>query len=98
MTPQRSGEHGSKVFGLVMVARLIDKRALLQHPTIEVSHQCGTKKGTLIKQYGPYFAEAWEWEWEEALATVGVTPILTYDALGRLVKTELPNGATRRVC
>ncbi|MEZ4295812.1 MAG: hypothetical protein R3B70_12610 [Polyangiaceae bacterium] len=54
-------------------------------------------KGNPIKQYEPYFSDSWEWEWEEALAEVGVTPIVTYDALGRALRTDLPDGTFARI-
>jgi hypothetical protein len=55
-------------------------------------------KGKPVKQYEPYFsikasccAEGDEHE------EVGVTPLMYYDAAGRLVRTELPDGTFSRV-
>ena len=52
-------------------------------------------KGKPVKQYEPYFTTfpACEREQQE----VGVTPVLYYDAMGRLVRTEMPDGTFNRV-
>ncbi len=52
-------------------------------------------KGKPVKQYEPYFSEAGH-RFEEP-REVGVTPIMYYDAAGRLVRTELPDGTFNRV-
>lgn len=49
-------------------------------------------KGNPVKQYEPYYSPIPDYDTLEALATVGVTPVLRYDPLGRLVRTDLPNG------
>jgi len=46
---------------------------------------------------GARLSTSWDWENEEVLEDVGVTPVFYYDALGRLMRTELPNGTWRRV-
>ena len=51
-------------------------------------------KGKPVKQYEPYFSSDYR---AEEPAEVGVTPLLYYDALGRLVRTELPDGTLTRV-
>jgi RHS repeat-associated protein len=50
-------------------------------------------KGKSVKQYEPYFSRA-EHRFDEAEATseVGATPVMYYDAPGRLIRTELPDG------
>ncbi|WP_025742879.1 SpvB/TcaC N-terminal domain-containing protein [Aquimarina pacifica] len=45
-----------------------------------------------VKQYEPYYSDAYAYEDESVIAPVGVTPIIYYDPLGRLVKTETPKG------
>ncbi|NJK28532.1 MAG: hypothetical protein HC925_08925 [Coleofasciculaceae cyanobacterium SM2_3_26] len=54
-------------------------------------------KGNPVKQYEPYFSPHHRWDSEEASQDVGVTPILYYDAAGRQVRTELPDGTVNRV-
>lgn len=52
-------------------------------------------KGKPVKQYEPYFSESGHGFEEPQEA--GVTPIMYYDAVGRLIRTELPDGAYSRV-
>ena len=52
-------------------------------------------KGKPVKQYEPYFSES-EHRFEEP-REVGVTPIIYYDALGRVVRTRFPDGSFSRV-
>jgi RHS repeat-associated protein len=54
-------------------------------------------KGNPVKQYEPFFSTTREYETEEALQKIGVTPILYYDPIGRHVRTEFPNGTVSRV-
>jgi YD repeat-containing protein len=54
-------------------------------------------KGNPVKQYEPYFSSIPDYEDETELVEQGVTPVLHYDPLGRLVRTELPNGTESRV-
>ncbi|MBZ5505155.1 MAG: toxin [Acidobacteriia bacterium] len=55
-------------------------------------------KGKPVKQYEPYFSET-EHRFDEAEVQreVGVTPVMYYDAPGRLIRTELPDGSLSRV-
>ena len=52
-------------------------------------------KGKPVKQYEPYFSDGGH-RFEEP-REAGVTPIMYYDAVGRLVRTEQPDGAYSRV-
>jgi RHS repeat-associated protein len=52
-------------------------------------------KGKPVKQYEPYFS-AGGFCFEEP-GEEGVTPLMYYDAIGRLVRTELPDGSLSRV-
>ncbi len=52
-------------------------------------------KGKPVKQYEPYFSESGQ-RFEEP-REVGVTPVLYYDAAGRLIRTESPDGSYSRV-
>jgi RHS repeat-associated protein len=51
-------------------------------------------KGKPVKQYEPYFTVSQRFE---EPAEIGVTPILYYDAAGRLIRTEAPDGSYSRV-
>ena len=52
-------------------------------------------KGKPVKQYEPYFSDGGH-RFEEP-REVGVTPIMYYDAVGRLVRTKQPDGSYSRV-
>ncbi|MEQ9238013.1 SpvB/TcaC N-terminal domain-containing protein [Coleofasciculus sp. E2-BRE-01] len=57
-------------------------------------------KGNPVKQYEPYFSYNELGEPDHRFAEpqeVGVTPILYYDAVGRQVRTEMPDGTYSRV-
>ncbi|MEK6283555.1 MAG: SpvB/TcaC N-terminal domain-containing protein [Acidobacteriota bacterium] len=54
-------------------------------------------KGNPVKKYEPFFSATPEYETEEKLVVVGVTPILRYDPLSRLIRTDLPNGTFSKV-
>src|SRR5690606_2200096 len=47
-------------------------------------------KGNAVKQYEPYFSVTQRYEDHKELVETGVAPIMYYDTLGRLVKTEMP--------
>ena len=49
-------------------------------------------KGNAVKQYEPYFSVSPGYENSKELRETGVTAILYYDALGRQIKTEFPDG------
>ncbi|ULL16718.1 toxin [Paenibacillus sp. H1-7] len=53
-------------------------------------------KGKPVKQYEPYFCQAATGHRFEEPAEIGVTPVMYYDALGRLIRTESPDGAYSR--
>lgn len=54
-------------------------------------------KGNPVKQYEPYFSVNPFYEDHKELVERGVTPIIYYDAVGRNIKTEMPNGTFSRV-
>ena len=54
-------------------------------------------KGNPVKQYEPFFSSTPAYEDEIDLVEWGVTPVLRYDALGRLIRTDLPNGTFSKV-
>lgn len=49
-------------------------------------------KGNPIKTFDPYFSTTHECETEEALVATGVSPIAYYDPMGRIFRTEFPDG------
>lgn len=54
-------------------------------------------KGNPVKQYEPYFSVTWKYEDYKELVETGVTPKIFYDAAGRLIKTEMPDGTFSKV-
>lgn len=54
-------------------------------------------KGKPVKQYEPYFSLAVVGHRFEEPQEIGVTPIFYYDALGRIVRMDAPDGSYRRV-
>ena len=54
-------------------------------------------KGNAVKQYEPYFSITWHYEDYKELVETGVTPIMFYDAAGRLIKTEMPDATFSKV-
>lgn len=52
-------------------------------------------KGKPVKQYEPYFCETGH-RYEEP-TEVGVTPLIYYDAVGRIIRIEQPDGTYSRV-
>lgn len=49
-------------------------------------------KGNAVKKYEPYFSVTHKFEDVKELVETGVTPLMYYDAIGRMVKTEMPDG------
>lgn len=49
-------------------------------------------KGNAVKDYEPYFSVTHRYENYKELVEAGVTPLLYYDAAGRLIKTKMPDG------
>lgn len=54
-------------------------------------------KGNPVKQYEPFFSDTHHYEDEARLVHWGVTPILRRDPLGRVVRTDNPDGTFSRV-
>ena len=54
-------------------------------------------KGNPVKQYEPFFSNSHQYEDETELVEWGVTPILHYDPLGRMMRTVNPNGTFSKV-
>ncbi|GAB1452746.1 hypothetical protein MASR2M47_28020 [Draconibacterium sp.] len=54
-------------------------------------------KGNVVKQYEPYFSTSFQYENFKELVETGVTPVMYYDAAGRLVETEMPDGTFSKI-
>jgi RHS repeat-associated protein len=54
-------------------------------------------KGNPVKKYEPFFDSAPAFNDDRELVEWGVTPVLRYDPLGRLIRTDNPNGTFSRV-
>ncbi|TDD63462.1 hypothetical protein E1263_00480 [Kribbella antibiotica] len=54
-------------------------------------------KGNPVKKYEPYFAADSGFDTEPAMVQSGVTTILRYDALSRLIGTDYPDGTFSKV-
>ncbi|MFE0646966.1 SpvB/TcaC N-terminal domain-containing protein [Streptomyces sp. NPDC059534] len=54
-------------------------------------------KGNPVKRYEPYFSPPESGHRFEEPGEHGVTPLHFYDAIGRLIRTDLPDGSHRRV-
>ena len=54
-------------------------------------------KGNVVMQYEPYFSDTPAYESAKEIVETGVTPILYYDALGRNIRTEYPDGTFDKV-
>ena len=53
-------------------------------------------KGDAVKQYEPFFSDTHEFETESELVEWGVTAVLRYDPVGRLIRTDKPDGTNTR--
>ena len=54
-------------------------------------------KGNPVKQYEPYFSTTHKYEDLKELVETGVTPVIYYDPLGRVFKTEFPDKTIARI-
>jgi RHS repeat-associated protein len=54
-------------------------------------------KGLAVRQYEPWFSDNPDYEFDDRLSMYGVTPVMHYDPLGRLIQTDLPDGTTTKV-
>lgn len=56
-----------------------------------------TNKGNRVMEYEPYFSATPGYETAPELVESGVTPVLFYDALDRLIRTDFPEGTSTRI-
>ncbi len=54
-------------------------------------------KGKPVRQYEPFFDRGSGYTEEDALVRIGVSPTLHYDPLGRVIRTDHPDGSFARV-
>lgn len=54
-------------------------------------------KGKPVMQYEPYFSTNFEYEDSKNLVERGVTPIIYYDSIGRVIRTDMPDGTFSKV-
>lgn len=54
-------------------------------------------KGNRVKQYEPYFSLSPAFDDEKEMAELGVTPVIHYDPIGRVIQTDLPNETFSKV-
>jgi len=54
-------------------------------------------KGNPVRQYEPYFIDTFDYVDNATLASFGVSPLLSYDALQRLVRADTPKGFFTKV-
>lgn len=88
--------HESYVFSDGSGRVVMTKAQAAAAPWVGTGRTVLNNKGNPVKQYEPFFSQTWEMETEAELVQQGVTAIMTYDAIGRLVRTDLPNGSYRR--
>jgi RHS repeat-associated protein len=80
-----------------------DSNGNLVPPQFTQSRWVGTgrtifdNKGNPTKKYEPFFDSMPGYEDEADLVQLGVTPILRYDPLGRLIRTDKPDGSYSKV-
>ncbi len=54
-------------------------------------------KGKPIKQYEPYFSGTPAYETDSALVEIGFSPVIYYDPMGRVIRTDMPDGTFSKV-
>jgi len=54
-------------------------------------------KGHAVMQYEPYFSINWQYEAHKELVETGVSPVMHYDAAGRLIRTDMPEGTFSKI-
>lgn len=74
---------------------------LIQEPTnprwVGTGRTIFNNKGKPVKKYEPFFSPDHRYETEPDLVEWGVTPIIHYDPLERVIRTDLPNGTFSKV-
>ena len=90
LAPERDGTTGELVYdGGELQWALADPRYVGSGRVVR------NHKGLVIRQYEPFFSSVFEYEPEDEVAASGVASDTTYDALGRAVRVDLPDGSQR---
>jgi RHS repeat-associated protein len=91
-------------FGRVVMQKVQAEAGLVPNVTgIVTDRWVGTgrtvfnNKGNPVKQYEPFFSATGDYEDEASVVMTGVTPVIHYDPLDRVVRTDLPNGTFSKV-
>ncbi|MFN8397774.1 MAG: SpvB/TcaC N-terminal domain-containing protein [Bacteroidia bacterium] len=71
---------GKPVLGTGAVRWLSSSRVLLNN------------KGKPVKQWEPFFSSTHHYEPEQEVTRYGISPFLHYDAIGRVIRTDFPDG------
>ncbi|NOT50227.1 MAG: insecticidal toxin complex protein [Chitinophagaceae bacterium] len=54
-------------------------------------------KGNPVKQYEPYFSATTAYDDEKEMVELGVTPVIHYDPMGRVVRTDAPDKTFNKI-
>jgi len=67
------------------------------HRWVGTGRKVYDNKGSVVKRYEPYFTDTAAFDSEPELVQAGVSAVLRYDPLGRVVRTDLPDGTFSKV-
>jgi len=67
------------------------------HRWVGTGRKVYDNKGQVVKRYEPYFTDTPDFDAEPELVETGVSAVLSYDPLGRVIRTDLPDGTLTRV-
>jgi hypothetical protein len=98
-SPLQASFEYSDGMGSVVVKKVQAKPELAGQPIrwVASGKTILNNKGKPVKQYEPYFSSPAVGHQYEEPTEEGVTPIIYYDAVGRTVRTEMPDGSFSRV-
>ena len=95
LAPERDQDGDLVLVGSPAVPNLVETSPAIRW--VGTGRTVFDNKGNPVKQYEPYFSSIPDFEDEAELVQQGVTPVLHYDPLGRLIRTDLPNGTYSKV-
>jgi RHS repeat-associated protein len=88
---------GDRAPGALVLANGQPQATLVARRWVGSGRTVYNNKGQPVKQYEPFFSATPLYEEEPEMTMTGVTPILGYDPLGRVVATLHPNHAFEKV-